>query len=105
MWILVTRDSLVMLLRVYPAAGRRGTGEALWFLTAKARLLLAAPARRTPTLSLPDLKHRRAAARFFYALVDRSLQHFYRPSWPRSHCTATRRVSVPADGRQAAETT
>ena len=52
-----------LLLRVYPAAGRRGTGEALWFLTAKARLLLAAPARRTPSLSLPDLEHRRAVAR------------------------------------------
>jgi protein involved in plasmid replication-relaxation len=64
-----------LLLRVYPAAGRRGTGEALWFLTAKARLLLSAPARRTPSLSLPDLEHRRAVARFFCALVDRSLQH------------------------------
>ena len=64
-----------LLLRVYPAAGRRGTGEALWFLTAKARLLLAAPARRTPSLSLPDLEHRRAVARFFCSLVERSLQH------------------------------
>ena len=58
-----------LLLRVYPAAGRRGTGEALWFLTAKARLLLAAPTRRTPSLSLPDLEHRRAVARFYCALV------------------------------------
>jgi hypothetical protein len=64
-----------LLLRVYPAAGRRGTGEALWFLTARARLLLAAPTRRTPSLSLPDLEHRRAVARFFCALVERSLQH------------------------------
>jgi hypothetical protein len=64
-----------LLLRVYPAAGRRGTGEALWFLTAKARLLLAAPARRTPSLSLPDLEHRRAVARFFCMLVERSLRH------------------------------
>src|SRR6266536_1613089 len=64
-----------LLLRVYPAAGRRGTGEALWFLTAKARLLLAVPARRTPSLSLPDLEHRRAVARFFCVLVERSLQH------------------------------
>jgi len=64
-----------LLLRVYPAAGRRGTGEALWFLTAKARLLLAAPARRTPSLSLPDLEHRRAVARLFCMFVEASLQH------------------------------
>ena len=69
-----------LLLRVYPAAGRRGTGEALWFLTAKARLLLAAPARRTPSLSLPDLEHRRAVARLFCMLVVRSLQHRARGS-------------------------
>lgn len=64
-----------LLLRVYPAAGRRGTGEALWFLTLQARRLLAAPDRRKPSLSLPDLEHRRAVARFFCTLVERSLQH------------------------------
>src|SRR5437763_2536692 len=63
-----------LLLRVYPAAGRRGTGEALWFLTARARLLLGAPGRRTPSLSLPDLEHRRAVAGFFCTLPERSPQ-------------------------------
>src|SRR6266568_1959820 len=58
-----------LLMRVYPAAGRRGTGEALWFLTARARLLLAAPTRRTPSLSLPDLEHRRAVAGYTRALA------------------------------------
>ncbi len=70
---LVQLERAELLLRVYPAAGRRGTGEALWFLTPKARLLLAAPVRRRPSLSLPDLEHRRAVARFFCALVERSL--------------------------------
>lgn len=64
-----------LLLRVYPAAGRRGTGEALWFLTAQARRLLAAPGRREPSLSLPDLEHRRAVAGVFCTLVERSLEH------------------------------
>jgi Replication-relaxation len=62
-----------LLLRVYPTAGRKGTSEALWFLTAEARAFLAAPARRTPSLSLPDLEHRRAVARFMCELVQRSL--------------------------------
>jgi len=62
-----------LLLRVYPTAGRKGTSEALWFLTAEARALLGAPARRTPSLSLPDLEHRRAVAKFMCRLVERSL--------------------------------
>lgn len=62
-----------LLLRVYPTAGRKGTSEALWFLTADARALLGAPTRRTPSLSLPDLEHRRAVARVMCGLVDRSL--------------------------------
>ncbi len=62
-----------LLLRVYPTAGRKGTSEAFWFLTAEARALLNAPARRTPSLSLPDLEHRRAVARFMCELVERSL--------------------------------
>jgi hypothetical protein len=61
-----------LLLRVYPTAGRKGTSEALWFLTADARALLGAPARRTPSLSLPDLEHRRAVACFMCGLVVRS---------------------------------
>ena len=62
-----------LLLRVYPTAGRKGTTEALWFLTGEARALLEAPARRTPSLSLPDLEHRRAVARFMCGLVERSV--------------------------------
>src|SRR6266508_1352491 len=57
-----------LLLRVYPTAGRKGTSEALWFLTAEARALLDAPARRRPSLSLPDLEHRRALARVMCGL-------------------------------------
>src|SRR5581483_8428052 len=61
-----------LLLRVYPTAGRKGTSEALWFLTAEARAFLDAPKRRTPSLSLPDLEHRRTVARFVCGLVGRS---------------------------------
>ncbi len=63
-----------LLVRVYPTAGRKGTSEALWFLTAEARALLGVPTRRAPSLSLPDLDHRRAVARFICQLVERSLQ-------------------------------
>jgi Replication-relaxation len=62
-----------LLLRVYPTAGRKGTSEALWFLTAEARAFLDAPTRRIPSLSLPDLEHRRALARLMCGLVGRSL--------------------------------
>jgi hypothetical protein len=63
-----------LLARVFPARGSRGgTSEALWFLSAKGRRLLGASARRPPGLSIPDLEHRRAVARFFCGLVERSL--------------------------------
>ncbi len=62
------------LCRVYPArTSRGGTSEPLYFLTAHARQLVEAPSRRIPTLSIPDLEHRRAVSRFFIALVERSL--------------------------------
>lgn len=74
------RDRLVkleahdLLLRVYPARSHRGgRSEALWFLSAHGRRAIGAPARRPPGLSIPDLEHRRAAARFFLALIERSL--------------------------------
>jgi Replication-relaxation len=60
--------------RVYPARSRRGGGtEALWFLTSEGRRAVGAPQRRPPGLSIPDLEHRRAVARFFCRLVERSL--------------------------------
>ena len=63
-----------LLHRVYPArTSRGGKSEPLYFLSARARTLLGAPARRTPALSIPDLEHRRAVSRFFLALVERSL--------------------------------
>jgi hypothetical protein len=63
-----------LLVRVFPARPRRGgSEEALWFLSAEGRRLLAAPARRGPGLSIPDLEHRRAVARFFCRLVEHSL--------------------------------
>lgn len=63
-----------LLVRVFPArAERGGSEEALWFLSAEGRRLLGAPARRGPGLSLPDLEHRRAVARFFCGLVERSI--------------------------------
>lgn len=70
-----------LLLRVYPTAGRRGMSEALWFLTSQARALLAAPSRRIPSLSLPDLEHRRSVARFFCALVARGLRRSGEGLW------------------------
>jgi len=63
-----------LLERVYPARSRRGGGtEALWFLSAEGRRAVGAPQRRPPGLSIPDLEHRRAVARFFCRLVERSL--------------------------------
>jgi hypothetical protein len=60
-----------LLERVYPARSRRGGGtEALWFLSATGRRAIAAPQRRPPSLSIPDLEHRRAVARLFCQLVD-----------------------------------
>jgi Replication-relaxation len=60
--------------RVYPARSKRGGGtEALWFLTSEGRRAVGAPQRRPPGLSIPDLEHRRAVARFFCRLVERSL--------------------------------
>jgi hypothetical protein len=55
-----------LLLRVYPARSHRGgRSEALWFLSPPGRRMIGAPARRPPGLSIPDLEHRRAVARFF----------------------------------------
>lgn len=63
-----------LLERVYPARSRRGGGtEALWFLSSAGRQAVGAPQRRPPGLSIPDLEHRRAVARFFLRLVERSL--------------------------------
>lgn len=63
-----------LLLRVYPTRSQRGgRNEALWFLSPHGRRTIGAPARRPPSLSIPDLEHRRAAASFFLRLVERSL--------------------------------
>ncbi len=63
-----------LLTRVYPTRSNRGgSAEALWFLSANGRRMIGAPVRRPPGLSIPDLEHRRAAAAFFLALVERSL--------------------------------
>lgn len=63
-----------LLCRVYPArTSRGGKSEPLWFLTPHGRKTIAAPSRRMPALSIPDLEHRRAVARFFLALVERSI--------------------------------
>jgi hypothetical protein len=67
---------LDVLTRVYPArASRGGKTEPLWFLTPHGRILIQAPARRPPGLSIPDLEHRRDVARFFLSLIQRSLEH------------------------------
>lgn len=55
--------------------------EALWFLSTEGRRLLGAPGRRGPGLSLPDLEHRRAVARFFCALVEHSLTRSDQGLW------------------------
>jgi len=63
-----------LLLRVYPARSHRGgRSEALWFLSPTGRQTIGAPSRRPPSLSIPDLEHRRAVARFFLSLIERSL--------------------------------
>jgi hypothetical protein len=63
-----------VLCRVYPArSSRGGKSEPLWFLAPHGRHTIAAPQRRAPGLSIPDLEHRRAVARFFVTLVERSL--------------------------------
>jgi len=63
-----------LMCRVYPArTSRGGKSEPLWFLTAAGRRAIDAPRRRPPGLSIPDLEHRRAVARFFLDLVERSL--------------------------------
>jgi Replication-relaxation len=71
---LVKLEAHDLLLRVYPARSQRGgRSEALWFLSPDGRRAIGAPARRPPGLSIPDLEHRRAVARFFLALIGRSL--------------------------------
>jgi hypothetical protein len=63
-----------LLTRVYPARSHRGgCTEALWFLSPNGRRMIGAPARRLPGLSIPDLEHRRATARFFFGLIERSV--------------------------------
>lgn len=63
-----------LLTRVFPARSNRGgSSEALWFLSPEGRRQVGAPTRRPPGLSIPDLEHRRAVARFFMALAERSL--------------------------------
>lgn len=67
-------DEAELLCRVYPArSSRGGKSEPLWFLTPHGRRMIGASSRRPPGLSIPDLEHRRAVARFFLALVERSL--------------------------------
>jgi Replication-relaxation len=67
-------DDAELLCRVYPArSSRGGKSEPLWFLTPHGRGMISASSRRPPGLSIPDLEHRRAVARFFLALVERSL--------------------------------
>lgn len=73
---LVKLEDQDLVLRVYPARTHRGgRSEALWFLSPNGRRAIGAPARRPPGLSIPDLEHRRAVARFFLALIERSLTH------------------------------
>src|SRR4029077_7566541 len=60
-----------LLMRVYPTRSHRGgCTEALWFLSPNGRRMIGAPARRPPGLSIPDLEHRRATARFFLRLIE-----------------------------------
>jgi hypothetical protein len=71
---LVKLEAHDLLLRLYPARSQRGgRSEALWFLSPNGRRTIGASARRPPSLSIPDLEHRRAVARFFLALIERSL--------------------------------
>jgi hypothetical protein len=70
---LVKLEEQQLLTRVYPARTRRGgCTEALWFLSPRGRRTMGAPARRPPSLSIPDLEHRRATAAVFLRLVQRS---------------------------------
>ena len=63
-----------LLVRIFPTRSTRGgSAEALWFLSPNGRRVIGAPGRRLPGLSIPDLEHRRAAAHFFLALIERSL--------------------------------
>lgn len=73
---LLTLETHDLLTRVYPARSHRGgCTEALWFLSPNGRRIIGAPARRPPGLSIPDLEHRRATARFFLGLIEQSLTH------------------------------
>jgi hypothetical protein len=75
-------EDIGLLERIYPARSRRGGGtEALWFLSAEGRRAVGAPQRRPPGLSIPDLEHRRAVARFFARLVKRSLTRSEEGLW------------------------
>lgn len=74
---LVKLEAQDLLTRVYPARDHRGgRTEALWFLSPHGRRTIGAPGRRPPGLSIPDLEHRRAVARFFVGLIEWS---FTRP--------------------------
>jgi len=67
-------DDGELLCRVYPArSSHGGKSEPLWFLTPHGRRMIGTSSRRPPGLSIPDLEHRRAVARFFLSLVERSL--------------------------------
>jgi Replication-relaxation len=71
---LVKLENQDLLTRVYPARSKRGgRSEALWFLSPNGRRTIGAPARRSPSLSIPDLEHRRDVAAFFLELIRRSL--------------------------------
>ncbi len=71
---LLTLETHDLLTRVYPARTHRGgCTEALWFLSPNGRRMIGAPTRRPPGLSIPDLEHRRATARFFLQLIEQSL--------------------------------
>lgn len=71
-----------LLVRVYPTRSERGgSSEALWFLSTEGRRVVGAPGRRPPGLSIPDLDHRRAVARFFCSLIERSLDREAEGLW------------------------
>jgi hypothetical protein len=77
-----TLEAEQLLVRVFPARpGRGGSREALWFLSSEGRRLVGAPGRRAPGLSIPDLDHRRAVARFFCTLTEHSLQRREEGLW------------------------
>jgi hypothetical protein len=71
---LVKLEAQDLLTRVYPARDHRGgRTEALWFLSPHGRRTIGAPGRRPPGLSIPDLEHRRAVARFFVGRIEWSV--------------------------------